>query len=608
MKISVYAYYCSNSILQMLANLSKDNSLVEISAEYSKMFKEDKKVDVKWMLVSTALLMSESIFKDTQVYNNISEKTIEEIEDKLVMYERKFAGEKVDTPYLLDRTNNSALPFSDFLSYPDMVLDKYDYLDNAPSVDKEFEKYIKKEIEYHKEREGSHLLDGPYGSNDSIIVNGLIDIKKLIIRVRNALAHSNYEIINENNIRLFHYNRKENKLDFNVILDTNLIVNILDELNELAYEKYYNFISLYYSDKFYNNDLIMNDNASRDDFVNYIMGFGLCDKDTAETIYDKAIESQLYKTLSNDNIDIEYDKEKYYDNYNKMSVIGEFICGYVKPYCDFGIIINNIMYADSEGKINSDELYVKYDIYDYLKSDFYDSAYSSSSDELYKDNMIYLLMLAFMNASFLTSHNEYENSNIEYVKYDFSDMKISDDIMNLFIQKHIGNNNKIIIKLNDKLLKIDKDINKKKDVLMNKKNILENKYVDNNYFNVILPDEITNLASEILVLDNEKKDILNKLDIISNNMMEYNYEDDFSDFVFKSIRNSLAHGYVKINKDGYDICNYEIVFEDYNPDNKTELTFKGIIRFGDLLKILTIKDSINKLYNIDFNYKNARRI
>ena len=342
MKLSDYAYYCSNIILKMIANLSDKKEIIEIYDEYNKLFEHNKDIDIKWMLISTSLLMSEGLFKNERVYNYISEKTIKEIEEKLFTYERYLPGENINKPYLLDRNNKSALSFRDFLKYPTYEDENYEYLD---SVDIN----IYKRDKYYENYKKPTLIDGDYGCNDSIMSEGLIDIKKLIIRVRNALAHSNYEIINNDNIRLYHYNRKEKRLDLNVILDTNIVINIVDELNEIAYKKYNDFNVLYFKEKYIDEELVVNKNANDEDFINYIMNFGVCDRSTSEIIYDKTINSKLYKTLTYDDRGYSRDKKKYFDNYNKMTVIVEFMHEYIKPYCDFGIIINNIMYTDENG-------------------------------------------------------------------------------------------------------------------------------------------------------------------------------------------------------------------------------------------------------------------
>lgn len=584
----------------MISNISKDKTMIDLSENYSKLFDVIEDVDIKWMLVSTALLMSEGLFKNDKAYDYVSETTIEEIEEKLFSFNRLMPGEKASTPYLLDSDNKAASPFKDFLLYGDMEPDNYDYLDDIVDITPEYIEYLKEEEKIFNLCHNLHLREGKYGCNNSIIIDGLLDVRKLIMRVRNSLAHSNFEILDENNIRLYHYNRKERKLDFNVILDTSTIINILDELNEIAYEKYSEFNDLYFSHNYIDYELATKKDVCDEDFINYIISFNLFDRETACVIYETATMSDIYKTISFNEKYLDDSYNVIYDNVNKMATIIEVMFNYIKPYCDFGIIINDIMYTDQKGSINSDELYVKYDIYSYLKSDFYRSNYSKMDENIYKQNYINLLIFSFLNCSLLVSHNEYENKNINYLELDFSSMNINESIMNKFLLKHINSNENMILNLTKSINDVDSLIKKKNDDILRKTDLLLTEYRDIKYFNEDLPKEINNISIEINELKDEKKNMLNTMTVILNNIIKYNYNQDFSNFVFRSLRNSLAHGNVRIYHDNDEMSSTVILFEDYEPSNK-ELTFRGEIKFVDLLKILTYENNIDEFYNININ-------
>ena len=96
------------------------------------------------------------------------------------------------------------------------------------------------------------------------------------------------------------------------------------------------------------------------------------------------------------------------------------------------------------------------------------------------------------------------------------------------------------------------------------------------------------------------------------NGVYYNYYEDLSDFIFRALRNSLAHGYVSITGDlTSSFSEVELLFEDYNP-NDNQLTFSGKIKFVDLLNCLLKEDVIINLYGNNnesfFNlYNNSKR-
>lgn len=605
MKISNYAYLCSIQLLKKLYTVSGDDNVKLLHEQYSGAL-DNRGVDVKWMLISTSLLMSEGLFKDDNSYDYISDKTVDFIEEKLFLFERLYVGDITNKPCLLDSSNNYAFAFSDFLFYKE--LDDCDYdLDNMVEINEENARYLKEENEFLDKYKQLKIEYIQQGCNDSIMTNDVIDIKKLIVRVRNALAHSNYEIINEDNIRLYHYNRKEKKLDFNIILDTKTIINIMDELNENAYEKYSDFKNLYLSHSYIDYKLAIKKSVNDDDFIDYIMSFNLCDRDTAMSIYNKAIDSELYKTIVCDSRFIDDSHDVNIDSVNKMAAIVEVIFDYIKPCCEFGAIINNIMYTNDNGSINNEELYNKIDVYDYLKSDFYGSNFSKNGDVEFNKNYINLLILSFLNCFLLTTHNEYENNNIDYITFDFSDMNIDSGIMKKFLTKHILENEGLIKTRKKQVEDIDEKIEKRNTAIVNKANLLLSEYRDVKYFNEDLPKSIIDYDLVIKELKNDRKELLDNIKEISFDLVKYNYEKDLSDFIFRSLRNSLAHGNVKIYTDTGNVTNFIILFEDYNPDNN-ELTFRGKIKLSSLFKILINNENVFKLYNVSDIIKNKKKL
>lgn len=73
-------------------------------------------------------------------------------------------------------------------------------------------------------------------NNYAVVTDNKIDPKKIIIMTRNAIAHSNYEVINNEYIRVFNIGKNK----FNIYMPINLLLYILKELNG-----YYTFYGLY---------------------------------------------------------------------------------------------------------------------------------------------------------------------------------------------------------------------------------------------------------------------------------------------------------------------------------------------------------------------------
>ena len=80
----------------------------------------------------------------------------------------------------------------------------------------------------------------------------------------------------------------------------------------------------------------------------------------------------------------------------------------------------------------------------------------------------------------LTIHNEYENNNIDYVTFDFSNMDIDSNIINNFLEKHICDNRNLVYNLNKFVNDIDVLINKYNDIIVNSIILFEDYNPDTN--------------------------------------------------------------------------------------------------------------------------------
>ena len=582
MKINEYHALCSNEILKTISSLiSNDCILSSLSNRYNDLFKEFNTVNFIWPLISTSLLMSENLYKYDKSYKLISENTIELIVDKLYMYPIIQQDEKMISPCLLDDKNNSA---SCFLNYI-----KYDFeQDNYHNNSRYGEYFFKEDLQFglmtddFKETLEELKKDSSYGCNDSIIEDGYINIRKFIERTRNALAHSNYEVIDENYIRLYHYNTNTKKLDFNVILEPSIIVLIVDELNEIASDKYSYFMGYYYDTC---NSVLLDNEITDERIIKYMLSFEMFDEEVALNILNEIKNKEEFLNASTEE--------------DRVIVINETIYEKIRPAYDVGIILNDYLYCDENGKILADELYDKYNDFNYLNSDYYNTTEVDVNDNVYAQNKFKFLLLALLNCSLLNGYNINQGKDI--CDIDFSTMDIDNDTIKQFLVKNSLKTLHLIDLMEQKIEKNNKEIEEKSISIEEKQDILNKHDIDNDYFNVVLPSQIKELENERMEINTSNALTILELEKAKTQGSMYNFDKNISQFVFNHLRNSLAHGYVKFpnNINLSNVSDMIITFEDYNPENKKELTFRGYTKLGDLLAVITSDEYANNVLGMN---------
>lgn len=554
MRANNYFYSCSKELLNQLLALSHNDNDEVLSN-----LKDN--IDLIWVLISTSLLLSENLLKNHNIYKIINNKQfimLENILDKNIMDDEY---EKFNS-FFLDENNKIINPFHN-------LIDDSQELKKMIEDDQKLKDYTN------------------YGCNTSVITNEILDYKKLIIMVRNSLAHSNYEVIDENYLRLYHYN-KNNQLDFNVKINIIMVLTIIDELNELASKLYEPFLNEYYNRdaeiQFANREL------PDDQITEYLLGFKVVNQEEIIEILEEAKkEKDYYPDFSKDN------------NFDKFSIIYNFIYNKIKPVCDYGIILNEVIYyLRKNNKIIDDYFYEKYGYYDYFNSDFYKSNEQNNKGSL-KENKFKILLFSYLNTLLLYNYNS--NHEIDYQKIDFSKMRISENIKKKYIESKYKNIKNLFNKLKIQeinLLKISQSINKLKEQMHNAKE-------QNNFLTNILPNRIEDLKKQYNLayssyLENKKQaqqELYNKLFEISDLQDNVNLNLSLSEFIINHLRNSLAHGYVTFpNGINYnEIFETEICFEDFEKNNKEIMTFQGTIKIRDLIEELSKDEVINALFN-----------
>lgn len=564
MKKRDYLKYCSKIILKKIYDLTSDENVEKYYHKYCKYVKDDEEVDDFWLLISTALLLSEHLNQNESLYKKINENNFEKIKNAIYSTESFCTdedkieniyhdSEEFNTNYLLDENNNIINPIMDFdyvrEFYQEYEKDRnFEYMLNKRDIDD-----ISEEDDGIKAYYDKLLKPGFAGCNDSILTDDKIDFSKFVLRVRHAFAHSNYEVINKNLIRLYHKNNETNKLDFNVILNKDFIIVILDELNEIFDEISSNFINEWYDFKSSFNE------------KEYVKASVVIDKIKELKLFlEEDIEDILNHALKKDSFNLLYNSEQLDD-------IETYMFEKIKPICSYGLMINEITYGN-DGGIIDDKYYDKLGEYSYFASNNYDANIKSNKAEFLK-HILELLIFSFLNSTILNTINLKSNGFDEM--FDFNKMYVDDEFI-----KIAESRTKVI---NDVELQIDKrkgDLNRLNNYIEeNKKLLVKYKDSDIQYYKETLPD-ILKAKEEI------KKEIEEEILSLTNKKTNAKYY-EFSNYILSHMRNSLAHGYVKINGDldVENIMDTVLEFRDYNPDTK-EKTFNGRIKLSDLLDVL----------------------
>jgi len=572
MELNKYMLISSKVLLKKLCELSNDKKLLNYYTEYDKNISCSENVDYSWVLISTALLLSEHLWKKESVYKNIDDASIERIEDEISIGNNPIKGD-------MEFTNNCLLDSNNIVANAiniDEIQDVY-RLDTIEML--RYKKNKSKNYDELDSIEQSRLdflddifLNDVYGCNDSLLTDNRIDYRKFILRTRHALAHSNYEIIDDKFIRLYHYNKSEKKLDFNVVLTKKLVITILDELNEMfnergkeIIEKWNDFTRVYKRHNF--------KELNEEEVLNEMLSYDILNLDECREV------------IKNAKMDKDYKKS---DSIDRLDIIFESLLNKIRPLCSYGIIINEFIYGNNNGLMDED-YYVKFDYYDYFNSELFDINMDSNPDS-YNKHKFELYLLAFLNCALLNGVNLNNNNiigTLDFSKMDFDLYKVEHD-MN---KKELTDLLNRFEKLEKQIVDLDAYISKRKKLLD------DNKHINNDFYNNKLPLEIKHflkVKGNYLVEQNQILSLLQDIDLQLNDNKKTN-------FILTHLRNSLAHGYIKINDFSLsdNIYDIEMTFLDFEPDDKNKNTFEATVKFGDLLSILTSNVYVNNIYNPD---------
>jgi len=603
----------------ILENFSLSEDIKKLYGNLESTFSDSKKTNLVWPLVSTSFLMSENLISKQDIYKLISEKTYENIFS--LIYNQDFIEGKMLT--LLDSNNKDVneagnsyhfedptkFKFNDEDIYLINIKNEYrlnteknyhkdrDEIDDFQSFDSGFEESIFQEQEEEEIPEELLLnidedemkkiftpIDGIYGCNKAIITNDFLDIKKLIIRTRNALAHSNYEVVDENNIRMYHYDKITKELDFNVIMNKKLVLIIMDELNEIFFNQSKSFFE---DHEKYNVEENTKTSISDREIYRFISKYPTF-SGNAHFIFRRfkdymkgQNDTKRYSDICCDILDFMY------ENFAPNGLIGILVNEYIDEFLDHTF---------------RGEYITKIATYNYLKSDYYEK-----KNNKYKEDLFKLLFSSLLNSYLLTGYNINENKKIKGLN--FNKLKMDKESEKNFNIKHTKLYENELNISEEELKRYEKELENVKKDLKLKKEIQEKNKILNDYFDNILPNIIKNLENKEILLT-EKINVLKfKIPKMKLEGLNYNYENDLAYFALRNLRNSLAHGTFSFNEplDMNNIEENEIIFESFNPSDKNERTFYATIKVKELLEIFLREEYYKNIFEVEILDKTMNR-
>lgn len=481
-----------------------------------------------------------------------------------------------------------------------------------------------------------------YGCNDYIITDGNLDCKMLFHAIRNALAHSSYEVIDKNYIRIYGYN-DENVMNCNFKIQKNMIIEFINKLsNYNAFGNIFPICTL--ENPNYDNAPIQ----TKEELKSYLESIVVSDiTDVKYHDLDILKKLQMYASYSaqkentdiNENVDykmlemFEYDYERkiYYLKMQlqnpmtrKTKIIDSVAKSQLKFFMDYKLeeqklselqiskIIDHIgQISDTfynHSAVNQHEIItelirnelnpsrnISMIIEDIVrtssKSDgaIMDMLNDTSTKYIDYDKVIKATVISYLNNILLYNYNE---KKVDLSGLDFSGLKIDVDFEDLISKKNkriddLKRESRNIYKSNKNMKKRLGDI------------IIQLERVNDENQKARLTEEKQRLET-ILSQDNGSRQEKNSIEMtaLQEDLEDLKNRRVDNSCVLEHLRNSLAHGNIffsdTINLN--DIGDLEITFIDYYPDT-TDESFKGTIKFRKLLNILSDEKFIISLFS-----------
>lgn len=492
---------------------------------------------------------------------------------------------------------------------------------------------------------GFNVTQDTYGSNSYLYNNGKYDTKKIFHAVRDALAHSSYEVVDKDYIRVYYKDDRTNTITTNFKIKKDIIIEFIDKISKfrsfgnifplcslenpnvnnisiknedeldvylqqivvsnIDIKKYSNLDQLKQLQQYarllehaknpnsmlYNDDNKLSDSLEYDFItkIHYLkskLENPMC-RTTKEirrhseqslkvfADYDYSESKLSIEQIASIKRQIMQFKDVFYSNsaYNQHSIITELIRNEINPSRNISSIIVDIINTDKKEDGN-----------------IMDTLNESASKYVDYEKVVKATIISYLNNVLLYNFNE---NNIDCSELDFTGMLKNlqplievkeNDIKGKKSER--GNKRKNIVKNEKRIKVLDRIIENNTDSSEDNINEINSRIQENNE----LSEEISNLDRVIQTLEFEVESI--KQEGIVDNY-----------YVLEHLRNSLAHGNIIFSDviDLNNICDLEVTFVDYYPkkrdDDVSVESFRGTIKFGELLRVLNNEKYVASLFS-----------
>lgn len=480
-----------------------------------------------------------------------------------------------------------------------------------------------------------------YGCNDYIITDGSLDCKTLFHAIRNAFAHSSYEVVDNNYIRIYRYN-DENAMNCNFKIHKNMIIEFINKLSN--YNNFGNVFPICTLDNpNYDNAPIQ----TKESLKSYLESIVISDiTDVKYHDLDTLKKMQMYatylikkeNTAIYENVDykmleiFEYDHERkiyYLKNQlqnpmtRKTKSIDSITKTQLKYFMDYKLVeqklsetqtcriieqieqISDTFYGHSA--VNQHEIIteliknelnpsrnISVIIEDIVrtssKSDgaIMDMLNNTSTKYIDKDKVIKATVIAYLNSILLYNYGK----EVDLSGLDFSALNIDVDFEHLISNKrkaidNLRRENRNIYNFNRKKKKRLGDIAIQLEKTTNEEQIVKLNEEKQRLEIIISQDDGSSQEKNSIEMIRLYED----LDNLNNRRLDNSY-------ILEHLRNSLAHGNIFFSDiiDLNNVGDLEITFIDYYPDTIDE-SFKGTIKFRELLTTLNDEKFIDSLFS-----------
>lgn len=492
---------------------------------------------------------------------------------------------------------------------------------------------------------GYNVDENSYGCNSYICHDGKYDTKMIFHAVRDAIAHSSYEVLDQDYIRIFGYDERNNIMNCNFKIKKDIVIEFINKISE--FRSFGNLFPVCTLEEPNVNNVSI---KSEDELREYLKRIIISDVDIkAYKDLDQLKQLQQYARLieyaMNSQSDIKYNDTHLSDSleYDYSNKIRHMSFRMENPMCRY---IKEIrMCSENELKVFADYNYKELKLSDEqieriivqvktIKDTFYShSAYNQHSiitelirNELNPSRNISAVLNDIIdtqnknNGTIMDTLNDSASKYIDYDKvvkasiiaylnntllYNFNGNSI--DCSELEFSEMSKNLRPLIDSKQKRIDGLKKENrNKRKTISNNEKriSILDRIIISKNGENPEILEEKVSKTAENTKLRGEvdaNQQIITALELeiedIRNNGVVDNY------YVLEHLRNSLAHGNIYFNNtiDINNLNDLEITFVDYYPQKRQGAipieSFRGTIKFGRLLGVLNNEKFIRSLFN-----------